>query len=105
MSVSHRWHPSQPMLWCLVVAVTWPMPGQLDIEDKYVTQHYLWATFNSFSAMVMITYGVSLPRYLALSIAWSSTVLRMASPADNNALMRSNILVTAACLGSGNFNF
>lgn len=45
---------------CVVhAAVTYPMPSQLDIDDEYVTQHYLWSMFNTISAMIMLTYGVS----------------------------------------------
>lgn len=36
------------------------MPGQLDINDEYVTQHYLWTMFNTISSMIMLTYGVRL---------------------------------------------
>lgn len=61
------------------IEMTYPMPGQLDINDEYVTQHYLWTMFNTISSMIMLTYGSYVPITWGEAIVWTVMMVVVAS--------------------------
>ena len=67
------------------------MPGQLDIDDEYATQHYLWSLFNAISAMIMLTYGVSASRPALLLLA------AQVGGSNSNSLQHCFCLMTHSC--------